>query len=314
MKFQVVYDLKQYDSVLIPIEDELRKRGWDIVKGSASSYNTDSVSGSIGCQTGGWIDKNPMKSPSFLIFHGVSFIKQWARQYRNWDYVIVPSKFWETSIKSGSGLATPLGLGWSKSDLLLANKDKKEEFGDLIRKRHNLNESPIVLFAPTYSKNKSNQYPGNAAQLRTVVKCLPEYNVIFMPHVMCDLKSSFDDYKPRVSHEYTKKHEYLLGADVLISDTSSLVFEFALLDKPVVMLNNTSIHNYLALRGTDEIVELGDIVPINNLGLLSDIVKKNIENPSINRDKRAFWVDKCLGYCDGNSTKRIVDKLEEICG
>jgi CDP-glycerol glycerophosphotransferase (TagB/SpsB family) len=314
MKFQVVYDLKQYDSVLIPIEDELRRRGWGIVRGTAGSYNTESVSGSIGCQTGGWIDKNPLKSPSFLIFHGVSFIKQWARYYKNWDYVIVPSKFWETSLRSGNGLATPLGLGWSKADILLTNRDKKDVFSETLRKRHNLNGCPIVLFAPTYSKTNSNQYPGNAAQLRSVVKCLPNYNVIFMPHVMCDFKSSFNDYQPRVSHDDTKKHEYLLGADVLISDTSSLVFEFALLDKPVIMLDNPSIHNYLAIRGTSEVVDLGDIVPIDRLDLLGKVVDSNIEDPNKNGDRRRFWTDKCLGYCDGNSTKRIVDKLEEICG
>jgi len=171
-----------------------------------------------------------------------------------------------------------------------------------------------VLFAPTYSKSHSNQYPGNAAQLRAVVKCLPNYNVIFMPHVMCDLKSSFNDYQPRVSHDYTNKHEYLLGADILISDTSSLVFEFALLDKPVIMLDNPSIHNYLAVRNTDEIVDLGDIVPIDRLDLLGSVVDSNVKDPNKNGDRRRFWTDRCLGYCDGNSTKRIVDKLEDVCG
>ena len=314
MKFEIIHDFVQYDGVLLPIEDELERRGWKVIKTRVATYGKDkSVKGTLGCQTGPWIPKKPPINPSFLIFHGVSFIKNWARQYSTWDYVIVPSEFWKTHL-SHDGFAKPLGLGWSKSDVLINESEKRDFYRDMIRSRHKLDNRPIIAFAPTYSKSGGKQKPGSAKHLMKLSKVLSDYNLVFIPHVMCEFKNKYNDYQPRVSHDYQKKHEYLLGADMLISDTSSMVFEFSLLDKPIITLNDPSNPKYMNIQGMDERVDIGRIVDFNNFNILPQIVAEELATPSLHHERRKYWNEKCLGYCDGNSTVRIVDKIEEICG
>jgi len=313
MKFQIIYDFVQYDMSLMLIEKELVRRGWEIVRGKPNKYNTTKdVKGSLGCQSGSWIYKNPPIAPSFLTFHGVSFIKRWAVYYPTWDYIIVPSKFFEENLKNKT-----LGLGWSKADYYINNKDKQGDFREFVKRNHNIKDNdPIVLFAPTYNKKGGLQEPGNADKLMEVVKELPHCHVIFMPHEMCDYKNKYENYSLKVSCSYNKKVDYLLGCDLLISDTSSLVFEFALLDKPIVLLNNPKYPNYLriAREKFDERLDLGEVVLTTDLSKLRKAVDDSLADPTKHSDKREYWVDKALGYCDGNSTNRIVDKIEEICG
>lgn len=312
-KFQLIRDFVQYDLVIDPIDRELKNRGWTVITAKASEYNTDrEVRGSLGCQTGSWIYKNPPIKPSFLIYHGVSFIKNWATAYPTWDYIIVPSKFFEENVKGNV-----LGLGWSKADYFVNNKDNHQEVRKLIKKRHNIqNNNPIILFAPTYV-GKGAQPPGTAAKLHEIVAQLPHCNVIFMPHEMCIYKNKFNDYKFKVNSNFGRKYEYLVGCDLLISDISSIVFEFALLDKPIVLLNNPQFPGYLkvAKDWSTEYLDIGDVVSINELQTLRQVVDYNLSNVGNCSDRRDYWVDKALGYCrDGQSTKRIVDKIEEICG
>jgi len=311
-KFQIIRDFVQYDMVINPIEDELKRRGWTIVTGTAASYNKDNdVKGSLGCQTGSWISAKPPISPSFLVFHGVSFIKLWSRPHPGWDYVIVASKFFEENVEGNA-----LGLGWPQGDYYINNAYRQQEFKNKIKERHGLkDEKPIILFAPTYLKTseKSAQLPGNPDKLLDIVSNLPHCNVIFMPHQMCDYKNKYEDYSLKVKSDYSNKYEYLLGCDLLIGDISSLVFEFSLLNKPVVLLNNPKIRNYLNVDGYNESLDLGDIISIDDFSKLREAVDNSISFPDRYYEKRSYWVDKALGYCDGKSTDRIVDKIEEIC-
>lgn len=313
-KFQIIRDFVQYDLVLSPIEDELKKRGWVIIYGRGSNYNVDKgVKGSLGCQTGAWVHKNPPIKPSFLIFHGVSFIKNWAQQYPNWDYVIVPSKFFEDNLSGNI-----LGLGWSKADYYINNKNNQSKFRDFVKKQHKItDDKPLILFAPTYSTTKGSQPPGNADKLMEIVKQLPHCNVIFMPHQMCEYKNKFDAYKLKVDADFDRKFDYLLGCDLLIGDISSLVFEFALLDKPIVLIDNPKFPGYLKIAKAHmnhEGLDLGEIVSRDKLPDLRKAVDDSLADPLKYKDRRDYWVEKALGYCDGNSTQKIVDKIEEICG
>lgn len=321
-KFQIVYDLNQYSAVLTPIEEEMIRRGWTIVRGTPNEYNTDSeVRGTIACQSGPWVQEKPFFAPSFLTFHGVSIIKRWARYYRDWSYVIVPSRFWENAMNAhaGDGVAEVLGIGWSKADVLINNRRSKGAFRNAICERHGLGQKPIVLFAPTYSRQGSEQLPGTADKVEEVVEALSDCNVLFLPHEMCEHKDRFKEYPLRVAPGYGRKHEYLLGCDLLIGDNSSMVFEAALLDRPIVLLNRTEYPTYLNVAKADEsdafggeLVDVGDIV--DDLSDLREVVLENLENPGRWRDRRKYWANRVLGYCDGHSTEKIVDKIEEVVG
>ena len=222
------------------------------------------------------------------------------------------------NVYSGDRIAKVLGIGWSKADLLINAPDIREA----IRGRHHLDERPIVLFAPTYIRERStDQLPGTTDKAKEVVAALPECNVLFLPHQMCDYRDYFKDYPLRIDPEYDRKHEYLLGCDLLISDNSSMIFEAALLDRPIVLLNRTEYPTYLnvwKVRENDafggDLVDVGDFVDASDLTNLQQAVLQNLANPGRWRERRAYWAEKALGYCDGRSTEKIVDKIEEVIG
>jgi CDP-glycerol glycerophosphotransferase (TagB/SpsB family) len=204
-----------------------------------------------------------------------------------------------------------LGLGWSKLDILINNKNKQQEYRDEVKRAFKLDNKPIILFAPTYRKHNhtSKQLPGQPEKLLSIADAIPSCNLIFCPHSMCDYADQ--DYKYVVNKDSTDKYKYILAADLMISDISGITIEFGVLDKPIVLLNHPNYDHYFSLNdGSGEVVDIGEIV---NLSGLHDAVIRNLENPNYWGERRRYWIDKAIDYCcDGKSTPRIVDKIEEL--
>ena len=86
--------------------------------------------------------------------------------------------------------------------------------------------------------------------------------------------------------------KYMLMADVMISDTSSTIYEFLLLDKPVVTLNAISKDIYWK--------------NITDPNLLCDAVEDVVENEDYVRLRR--WViDNYDPYTDGKVAHRMLE-------
>ncbi len=84
-------------------------------------------------------------------------------------------------------------------------------------------------------------------------------------------------------------------SDLMISDTSSVVYEFVLLDKPVVTLNSTSQNiNWLDLDTPQKIEES---------------VIKILDGDDRYRDKREETIQEYHPYSDGKSARRMVDTV-----
>jgi len=89
--------------------------------------------------------------------------------------------------------------------------------------------------------------------------------------------------------------EQFIVADVLISDTSSVIYEFLLLDKPVITLNNISEN----IRWND----------LNNPADLPKAVTKNLKEDPF-KEQRAKVIAEYHPYHDGKSTERMVNAIE----
>lgn len=319
-KFQIVYDYEQFNDSLIPIENELRKRGWDIVKATIHQYNKEAVKGTLACQLGPWVRKEAFIEPSFFTPHGANITKKKKPgfKFRICNYVIAQSRFFEELIKHNQQNLTEKpsivlgGLGFPKVDMIINSKNEQGKYKHIIKQRHCLNNNPIILFAPAHKgrvQEAIGQVPGQPDKLLEIVSVLPNCNVIFAPHAMCGYKNAFPEYKLRTPAK--SKVEYLLGCDLLLTDTSSIGYEFGLLGKPIVLLDKPEHKGYLELfDGSGRIADVGEIATLENL---YEVVNRNLKFPDYWREKREYWVNVTLDYSlDGNSTKRVADKIEEI--
>ncbi len=184
--------------------------------------------------------------------------------------------------------------GWPKIDYILnyPNKAIKEQLSLPEDKK-------IVLYAPTFSNTME-----SASHLVTDIEAVISADEfwLFKFHEFMD-KEVIEQFKlkalPNVRIvETTDITPYLHAADIMISDTSSVIYEFMALGKPVITINTLARKD----KGID-ICQVSELKPAlqklkNNPKLLMENISKNLKevNP----------------YLDGKIAERVFTTLSEI--
>lgn len=184
--------------------------------------------------------------------------------------------------------------GWPKMDLLFERsvKNWREEFAEP--------EKPLVLYAPTFSPSLTSA----PALFRQIEKLAShgEWNWLIKFH-------------PKMERDWVRRFEGIEGeqlrivrtpdivgllqaADVLLSDTSSVIAEFLLLDKPAVTLHNSRPGAHLI-----NFTEPGELQHHLQLALASHAAERNAA--------RAF-ANAMHPYTDGKSSERVLDAVEQF--
>ena len=90
----------------------------------------------------------------------------------------------------------------------------------------------------------------------------------------------------------------LQSADIMVSDTSSVIGEFALLGKPVISLNNSQPGNYL--------------INITEADELPQALQLALSPPETLISAINHYADDLHPYNDGNSSLRILEAVADI--
>lgn len=191
--------------------------------------------------------------------------------------------------------------GWPKLDVYGKEFNKYDKDKQQLLIKHGA--SKIVLYAPTFSPSLT-----SATYLLDEIRKLSENNYFLIMIKFHDLMSPklIESYK-KMANEidniiYMNERniiKFLLMSDIMISDTSSVVYEFLLLDKPVITFNNDSKN-----------ILWDDSLKYENL---SEMVKMNIEQDTF-KLQRAKIVSEYHPYSDGDSALRMVETVESyIC-
>jgi len=186
------------------------------------------------------------------------------------------------------------------------------------------NTKKTVLYAPTFYPSSIECLPKNFA------KEFGEYNVILKPHYFSLANNKYQKQRKLLEHWSQAENVYLAGiyevnilpfmavADVLVSDASSTLFEFAALDKPVVWCDFYKLRwayrgpfSYRFKKRMDEdLYKYADIaVHAGSYRELKGCVDSQIEDPGLLAIKRAEYTMALAGKVDGKSGQRIVDYI-----
>ncbi len=184
--------------------------------------------------------------------------------------------------------------GWPKLDQLdLSEKieDSKVAVGlDPIKK--------VILFAPTFSpKYSSSQYlidSINEIQYE-------DYHWIVKFHDLED-KGIVDEYRGLESSKFQIINDsdilpWMMSADILITDTSSVAYEYLLLDRPII-----------TFRATDRYEKGLDMV---NSDELPGAITRSIIDPSEFSESRKDILYEIHPYSDGKSSQRLIDVISK---
>lgn len=232
------------------------------------------------------------------IFHGIGIEKESHYQIRHFFDVyltsgpVVTKRFEKLREKHGYFLVRE--TGWPKMDYIMNYPSEN------IREKYNFSvDKKIILYAPTFSKKMQS----GEALLPIIPKIIKDDEIWLMKfHEFMDkdlIQMIKNSNKENIiildTYDITP---YLYIADVMISDTSSVLYEFMALDKPVI--------TYHTMKRKDKGID------ISNPDELRSTLDKVFADPREHSDIRKKHMSEVNPYLNGNTSSNIFSALEKI--
>ncbi|WP_145523337.1 CDP-glycerol glycerophosphotransferase family protein [Virgibacillus sp. SK37] len=236
-----------------------------------------------------------------------------SKNHRNYTKVAVSSEGVRKHYAEGFGvdLDKVYATGVPRSDIFFDDEYKDYVRTKLHEKYPFLKDKKVILFAPTFRGNgqSSAYYPFEVLNLKKLYEDLhDEYVFLFKIHPF--VKNSFSipyeyaDFFYDLS-DYREVNDLLLITDILITDYSSVCFEFALLNKPMLFFA-FDVESYIQDR--DFYYNFFDFIPgpllKNTNELIKAIKEEDFQLEKIDPFVKYFF-DDTLGHASAN----VVDEL-----
>jgi len=242
-------------------------------------------------------------------FHTWRHRRRIARQAAGWDAFVSPSPYCSAIFRSAFRFDGPLlETGYPRNDVLFGDTD---HLRTRTRQRLGISaEQRVVLYAPTWR-----EYVGVRdskplyLDAERVTATLPDTVVLIRGHYNSSAQREvFIDHRRILDvTRYPDIADLYLAADVLVTDYSSVMFDFALTDKPVVLL----VPDFKKYRD----VERGFYFDIESTapGPLVDSTDAVIARLTGRSDEhaaaRAEFRRRFCPFDDGKASARVVDWL-----
>jgi len=233
------------------------------------------------------------------IFHGLGEEKRGHYRITGFfDLYCTPgpymtSKFEELAKRQKHFMVTQ--TGWPKLDPLTQDIDQ-----NILKKQFGLNlDKPVILYAPTFSP----RYTSAEDLLNGISKLrkMP-WQWLIKFHDLMEL-SIIEEYKKTESTNFfiVKTNniiQLMQVSDLLITDTSSVAYEYLLLDRPII--------TYRATTRKDKGIN------IQNIKDLRSSIEQSLNNPGKFSEQRKFYLTDLHPFTDGCSSKRVIESIEHV--
>lgn len=279
------------------------------------------------CGGDNYPDVNIPFKKTVLIIHGIGTkVSAFTEEKNKFDIRFIEGDFRLRRLQELYPNAKTIweNVGFSKLDdvLALSNTDVDKLYEDYGFDR----SRKTLLYAPTFYPSSLERMPDKFPEH------FKDYNLIIKPHFFTYIRKKYKEQRRKLNVWSKYKNVYVAGfddfnivpfyaiADLLVSDESSVVFEFAALDKPVIL------NRFLKLRWTyrlfgqrkfkkrmeaamDQFRDIGENVW--EYKGLKTAVDCELKNPEKYKKRRAECTHEIIGPVDGKVSVRMVDLLEK---
>ncbi|MDD5960329.1 MAG: CDP-glycerol glycerophosphotransferase family protein [Methanobrevibacter wolinii] len=201
-----------------------------------------------------------------------------------------------------------LGLGVPRTDIFYDEEYKKNLLNKFYEDYPYLVNKKIILYAPTFRDNYKFKTGINWDKLSD--KLDDDEVFIIKRHIRIEEDLLEGKRYDNIFYlEDESIYTLMLASKLMISDYSSVIFEYSLLDKPLIHYC-PDYEEYLSVRDfyLDFKTDLyGDI--IEDPDELIDVLDK--KNYKVNNKKLKLFFNKFMSACDGHSTERIIKLIEK---
>lgn len=232
------------------------------------------------------------------IFHGYAAVKKGHWVIRNYfDLYLTQGPFFTKGFKALAEKHKNFEVvetGWPKQDLI---KERLHDYDD--EKQQLLKEyqkDQVVLYAPTFSPSLTSlphlkEELGKLAQANSLLMLI-KLHPLTKQEWVDEYRAFADQHENVVFVDDFDVTKYQLMADLMISDTSSTIYEFLLLNKPVITLRTLSKDVYWT-----------DIQEPEQLAEAFQVAQTDEETIR----KRQWIVDNYDPHLDGKVCQRMLD-------
>ena len=315
------------------LEDACRKAGFDVVT-FYSDYQKDGFSDTRRAMedfmksyaTAGAVvisdtflpvascDKRP-ETKVVQLWHGAGALKKFGYAttddvpayykgniYKNYDLITVSGKLavepFATSMRAADGVTQPIGVSrtdnyFDSAYMEAVRKKAYAAYPEAEGKR-------VILYAPTFRGNADSAGEKESDAVAGMIKkeLSDDWYLIASAHPHAREKGN---------NESLCSEEIMLIADVLITDYSSIVFDYLFLKRPVILFAPDH-EEFGRLRGFYTPYEELPGRIVTEADKLSRAIEEEWE--SYDEARTRAYLDKYLEACDGNATARIVEYLK----
>lgn len=234
--------------------------------------------------------------------------------HAKYDLVTVssPEAIWAYNDAMGfdTNTSNVTAIGVSRTDVFFNQEFIRTSKSNLYERFPSISNKKIILYMPTFRGNLTNAKAPNDMDFKLMCDILKNDYVMLVkyhplaksiPSISVECSNFIFDCTSILSCD-----ELMCCADILITDYSSVVFEFSLFEKPIVFFT-PDLDSYYDERGF--YYKFEEFAPGEICHSTSELTEV-ITNLDINDNQRiVLFKEKFMSSCDGHSTDRIVDWL-----
>ncbi|WP_172978315.1 CDP-glycerol glycerophosphotransferase family protein [Microbacterium sp. SYP-A9085] len=288
-----------------------------------------------------WFEKKPGQVV-IQTFHGYPFklagrrhwqktrlprrrVDSFYRRALEWDYLLSPAPYATPLL--AEFLPTDLGwqgefleIGYPRNDVLLSADGV--DIRNRTRARLGVaDDQKVVLYAPTYRDYLSRgEFRAEATKLLDVDALAhtlgPDYTIISRGHVM-NARAGATTVVGNAGIDataYPDVNDLILASDAAVVDYSSLRFDYALTDKPMLFLNPDRDRYF---DGRDPMVPYEPTAPGPWLSSTSDVARSLASDEAVGgryATERERFRSLYMPLEDGHATERLIDRVFRVRG
>lgn len=243
-------------------------------------------------------------------YHG-----QVTKDSSKWNKMISPNRYSTDIFKSAFQIEERqmINSGYPRNDILVNESENVSKRKSIISKLDIPTDKKIILYAPTWRDNEFKKIDHYTTDLKLDLERLKEefcndVVILIRAHYLIanelDL-SAYDGFAYDVSN-YQDIQELYLVSDMLITDYSSVFFDYAILKRPMIFFAYDLDDYGEAIRGFyfDYRTEApGPVITTNDEVIIE--IKKQLEGTEMHANYPAF-IEKYCQWEHGNATEKVV--------
>ena len=243
---------------------------------------------------------------------------EFKRNSATWDYLIAQNQFSADIFRRAFAFdKTIVTTGYPRNDILF-QKNKEQEINQIREKLGIASGKKVILYAPTWRDNSfydKASYRMNAPLDYDYLyeSCKEDCVFLIKYHYMVRERQDFSKYKGfyQVMDSFIDISELYLVADVLITDYSSVMFDYSLLHRPMIFYVYDLKEYKEELRGFyfDFVKEAPGPLVTTTVELV-----EQIKRADFSEFKEAYqkFCKKYHEFEQGTAAKQIISMIKEI--